>query len=104
MAMEKVYTGTLRLGEATPSFDAETDVSERRPWQHLSDADLAAARDGFLGDIMQLPPMYSAISVKGAQCPGAARRSQQGIRHTDAVWHELWDHSLPCQPLHVETC
>lgn len=65
VAMEKVYTGTLRLGEATPSFDAETEVSERQPWQHLTDADLAAARDGFLGDTMQLPPMYSAIRVKG---------------------------------------
>lgn len=66
VAMDKVYSGTLRLGEATPSFDAETDVSERRPWEHLTDADLTAARDGFLGDTTQLPPMYSAIRIKGA--------------------------------------
>lgn len=65
VAMDKVYSGTLRLGEVTPSFDAETDVSERRPWQQLTDADLEAARDGFLGDTTQLPPMYSAIRVKG---------------------------------------
>jgi tRNA pseudouridine55 synthase len=78
VAMEKVYTGTLRLGEATPSFDAETEVSERQPWQHLTDADLGAARDAFLGDTMQLPPMYSAIRVKGGHVHARADVSIRG--------------------------
>jgi tRNA pseudouridine55 synthase len=63
MAMTKRYSGSLRLGEGTPSYDAETPVEERLPWQHVTDDDLLRARDGLLGDIQQLPPMYSAIKV-----------------------------------------
>ena len=35
-AMGKRYSGTLRLGEATPSYDAETEVEQRLPWEHIS--------------------------------------------------------------------
>lgn len=36
VAMEKAYSGTLRLGQATPSYDAETDVSTELPWEHIT--------------------------------------------------------------------
>ena len=36
VAMEKAYSGTLRLGQATPSYDAETDVSSAQPWEHIT--------------------------------------------------------------------
>lgn len=36
MAMTKRYSGTMRLGEATPSFDAETPVDVRAPWEHIT--------------------------------------------------------------------
>ena len=36
VAQDKVYSGTLRLGEITPSYDAEMEVSETAPWQHIS--------------------------------------------------------------------
>lgn len=108
VAMEKVYTGTLRLGEATPSFDAETDVSERRPWQHLSEADLAAARDSFLGDTMQLPPMYSAISVKGQRLYLAARAGETVERQHRAISvsrFDLWRDKPGAQDVHFRvTC
>ena len=42
VAMEKAYSGTLRLGQATPSYDAETDVSEERPWEHITGASLGS--------------------------------------------------------------
>lgn len=55
MNSEKVYTGTMRLGEATPSYDAETEPSEVAPWEHLTDEALqAVASDTFTGDIMQV--------------------------------------------------
>lgn len=62
----QVYSGTLRLGQATPSFDAETEPSEEQPWEHLTDADLREAAEKLKGDILQLPPMFSAIKIKGA--------------------------------------
>jgi len=36
VAMKKAYSGTLRLGQATPSYDAETDVSTELPWEHIT--------------------------------------------------------------------
>lgn len=36
MAMQKEYSGTLRLGEATPSYDADTPVEEHLPWEHIT--------------------------------------------------------------------
>jgi tRNA U55 pseudouridine synthase TruB len=53
-AMDKLYTGTLKLGEATPSYDAETEVEERLPWEHITDAQLIDAAATFLGQIDQV--------------------------------------------------
>ncbi|ARA95002.1 tRNA pseudouridine(55) synthase TruB [Rhodothermaceae bacterium RA] len=76
MGLKKVYTGTLRLGEVTPSYDAETDVIERADWTHLTQADLEAARQAFLGEIRQVPPVYSAIKVGGERLYRKARRGE----------------------------
>lgn len=60
-----MYSGVLRLGQTTPSFDAETEPSEEQPWRHVSDDDLREAAAKLTGDILQLPPMFSAIKIKG---------------------------------------
>jgi len=40
-------------------------VSEKLPWEHIQEQDIWSAVDkSFLGDIMQVPPMYSAIKVR----------------------------------------
>ena len=49
VAMEKAYSGTLRLGQATPSYDAETDVSEKRPWEHITGATFGFLHPGPAG-------------------------------------------------------
>ena len=74
--MDKVYTGVLRLGEGTPSQDAATEVDERAPWEHVTDAMLAAEAAAMVGEITQIPPMYSAIKVKGERLYKAARRGE----------------------------
>lgn len=68
VAMDKEYSGVLRLGQTTPSMDSDTEPDLERPWQHVDDAQLAAAAAALEGDILQLPPMYSAIKIKGAAC------------------------------------
>lgn len=65
MAMEKEYSGVLRLGQSTPSFDAETPPDVETPWRHLTDLQLTAAAATFVGNIQQLPPMFSAVKIKG---------------------------------------
>ena len=58
--------GTMRLGEATDSYDADGNVCETSDWEHVTDERLnSTAQEQFVGDIQQLPPMFSAIRVKG---------------------------------------
>eukprot|EP00897_Mesotaenium_endlicherianum_P009037 jgi/Mesen1/8161/ME000438S07273 len=87
-AMTKRYSGTVRLGEATPSLDADTPVSEAKPWEHIEQEQVdAAVQSAFLGDIMQVPPMYSAIKVKGEKMYDKARKGE----HVE----------LPPRPVHI---
>jgi hypothetical protein len=51
---DKVYTGSLKLGESTPSYDAESEVEERLPWEHITDEEIQDAASSFLGDILQV--------------------------------------------------
>lgn len=61
----KVYTGTMKLGATTPSYDTETEEDETFPTSHLDDLLLDKTREEFIGDILQYPPMFSAIKMKG---------------------------------------
>eukprot|EP00898_Chlorokybus_atmophyticus_P003280 jgi/Chlat1/3953/Chrsp26S04204 len=65
-AMTKEYTGTLRLGEHTASYDAETLVIETKDWEHITDDMLASTTERFMGEIQQIPPMYSAIQASSS--------------------------------------
>lgn len=76
MGLPKEYEGVIRLGEVTPSYDAETEVAERNPIDHLTRDDLEAARIKFLGEVEQLPPMYSAVKVGGERLYKKARRGE----------------------------
>ncbi|MBV9832897.1 MAG: tRNA pseudouridine(55) synthase TruB [Alphaproteobacteria bacterium] len=71
----KVYRFTIALGRATATDDLEGEVvaeSAARP----SDADLRAVLDGFIGDIEQVPPAYSALKVEGKRAYDLARRGE----------------------------
>ncbi|PNW71835.1 hypothetical protein CHLRE_16g690250v5 [Chlamydomonas reinhardtii] len=75
-AQDKEYSGTLRLGEFTPSYDAESEVTERSAWEHITDEELQAAAAKYVGNIMQVPPMFSAIKVGGMKMYQLAREGQ----------------------------
>lgn len=74
--LDKEYTGTIRLGATTPSYDAETEVDATYPTEHIIDEMLEAARSQFIGDIEQIPPMYSAIKVGGQPLYKKARQGE----------------------------
>lgn len=76
LELEKTYTGTLKLGEVTPSYDAETPVTATAPWAQVALEDIQRARDGFLGPITQLTPMYAAVKVGGERLYKKARRGE----------------------------
>ncbi|MDB5414387.1 MAG: tRNA pseudouridine(55) synthase TruB [Rubritepida sp.] len=71
----KVYHFTLRFGEARDSDDADgavIETSDARP----SDEAIRGALPAFTGDIMQIPPIYSAIKVNGERAYDLARDGQ----------------------------
>ncbi len=77
MGMDKVYSGTIRLGETTASYDAESPVDESVDPSSVTQRDLIAACARFTGEIEQVPPMYSAIKVGGQRLYKAARRGEE---------------------------
>ncbi|MFK7845505.1 MAG: tRNA pseudouridine(55) synthase TruB [Rhodothermales bacterium] len=76
MHLPKKYEGVIRLGEKTPSYDAETEITDRVDVDHLTDEEIRTACDTFVGEIAQLPPMYSALKVGGERLYKKARRGE----------------------------
>lgn len=76
-AQEKEYTGTLVLGKTTPSFDLETAVDQEYSFEQISNEMLQQATLLFTGDILQVPPMYSAVLIGGERLYKKARRGEQ---------------------------
>jgi tRNA pseudouridine55 synthase len=91
---EKTYLATLRLGVITHTQDLMGDVLERRDVTTTEDA-LRAAATGFVGDLMQVPPMVSALKVGGQRLHALARRgieverAPRPIRVTEWTWLDV---------------
>lgn len=77
MELPKVYAGTMRLGEVTPTYDAEGDVTHRCDVTGVTDEELERVRQQFLGSIEQRAPLYSAIRVEGERLYKKARRGER---------------------------
>lgn len=75
--LDKVYTGTITLGAVTPSFDAETKVSKRFPVDHLTEQEIQKAAEQLTGEIMQVPPVYSAKKIEGKRAYQYARANKE---------------------------
>lgn len=74
--MVKGYSGVFRLGEATSTWDADSPVIQREPWEHIKDEDIKRNALSFCGEIWQVPPMFSAIKVGGEKMYEKARRGE----------------------------
>jgi tRNA pseudouridine55 synthase len=74
----KKYIGELVFGSSTPSYDAETAPEKRAPFNHLTRAKLKNALDEhFSGQIIQIPPMYSALKHNGSPLYKLARKGKK---------------------------
>lgn len=77
-ALPKEYTGTITFGATTASHDLEKPVDAVFPTAHLTDALLAdLIQKHFLGEIRQVPPVFSAIKVEGKRVYKNARTGQE---------------------------
>ena len=70
---EKRYTGTILLGKTTPSYDLETEFNASFSIDHISTELMEEARLSFLGEIDQVPPLFSAKQIDGKRAYELAR-------------------------------
>ncbi len=74
MAADKVYTGRVKFGETTDSYDADGEIQATLPVMPMDLPALNELAAGFCGDLMQAPPMVSAVKVKGVPLYKLARK------------------------------
>jgi tRNA pseudouridine55 synthase len=76
MAQEKEYTGTFTLGSTTPTYDLESEPQDFKDYTTITPEQLAAVTPQFTGEIMQVPPIHSAIKKDGERVYELARRGE----------------------------
>lgn len=69
----KSYQAIIKLGEQTDTGDAEGEIITTIPVPHVTQAMLQSVTEQFLGEIMQVPPMYSALKKDGKKLYELAR-------------------------------
>ncbi len=74
---QKTYTGRLRLGQNTDTFDAEGTVTSEAPWEHLSPDEVRDAALSWMEMTTQEIPPYSAVKVDGQPLYKKARRGEE---------------------------
>ena len=74
---DKEYVATIRLGATTPSFDLETEVDAVYPWEHITRERVEEIIPTFIGKIMQVPPVFSAVKVDGKRAYNLARKGKE---------------------------
>jgi tRNA pseudouridine55 synthase len=98
MLQEKEYTGSIRFGASTPSYDSETPVDFHFETANLDENGIREAASHFLGAIQQIPPMYSAIKKDGKKLYELARKGETvELKPRDIYIKEfsLFDFKLP---------
>ena len=84
----KEYTATLQLGATTASYDREHTVDYTYPTKHITRELIKQTLPQFVGDVMQVPPVYSACMIDGHRAYKMARRGE--------------DVELAAKPIHIE--
>lgn len=86
---EKTYEATLRLGLKTDTQDITGTVLEERPVT-VTEQDILNILPAFRGEILQIPPMYSALKVNGQKLYDLARKGKEVERQPRPITiHEL---------------
>ncbi|MDO5523590.1 MAG: tRNA pseudouridine(55) synthase TruB [Bacteroidia bacterium] len=75
-AQTKEYVAQMRLGATTPSFDLETEIDAEYPTNHITRDKVEACLRNFIGEIEQVPPVFSAVKVQGKRAYEFARKNE----------------------------
>ena len=76
-ASEKEYVATIEFGKTTPSFDLETQFDNEYPYAHVTKELIEEKLKVFLGEIDQVPPVFSAKFIDGKRAYEYARKGRE---------------------------
>lgn len=99
MSQEKEYTGTFTLGATTPSFDLETLPENLKDFSQIRAEDLEKICLRFTGEIMQVPPIYSAIKKDGKRSYELARQGKAVVLNERKVTIRVFEMHFHNPPL-----
>lgn len=77
--LPKEYTGIFHLGAVTATYDLESQPEDIKPYEHITEQQIMDAVKSFTGDIMQVPPIHSAIKKDGKRSYDLARAGKEVI-------------------------
>ena len=83
--LPKEYTGIICLGAKTATFDLESEPGDFKDFSWISDEMILKATEKFIGDIMQVPPIHSAIKKEGKRSYDLARAGVEVVLEPRAV-------------------
>ena len=89
--LNKTYSGIIRLGLSSPSMDTETECTELPLPKDLDEKIFFEVRDSFLGEIEQIPPMYSAVKINGKKLYNLARKGKSIVREPRKIFIEKFE-------------
>ena len=85
MGDDKVYEGAIKFGETTDSYDVDGELTASLPVPPMTLDQLNEEAAKFVGDLMQIPPMVSAIKIKGVPLYKLARKGIEIVREPRLV-------------------
>lgn len=85
MAGVKTYTGTILLGKTTPCFDLEKEFDAEYPTDHITPEMIEEVRLTFLGEVDQVPPIFSAKQVDGKRAYDIARAGEEIVLKANRI-------------------
>lgn len=98
MAKEKEYRGRFTLGATTPTFDLESSPENTKPIDGIGPSELNAAAQQFIGNIMQVPPIHSAIKKDGKPVYLLARKGKEVVLEPRPVTVSVFEVEMPRPP------
>ena len=76
MDLDKEYTGIIKIGATTKTFDTESEEENHKDTEHITDEEIQKLKELFTGEIEQIPPMHSAIKFQGKPIYKLARKGK----------------------------
>jgi tRNA pseudouridine55 synthase len=84
-AKEKEYIANIKLGATTPSYDRETEENETFSTDHITRELVEEQLKNFIGEIDQVPPLFSAVKVEGKRAYEHARKGSDMVLQSKKV-------------------